>query len=404
MSATPAQTLFFMHVRKTGGTTLGRALGNRFAAADCLSLYDRPKPGDLHLDHYRYVTGHLDISFLDRFRRRPYVVACLREPIERALSVYSYYRRFPPDQYEILLPQLGPAAYERRVAAMSLARELPLEEFLQRKPELAVEHLGNVQTRTLCGSSVEGSGEDLDLALGRLRSLDFIALTERLDESAVWLARRLGWRELGPLPRANVTEDRLTRDRISPRALDTLRELTALDAELYRIGAREYERQIAGWSREAVPSDPAADLPDAPTVSDLRFSEPVAGAGWWGRERVESTDWFCWIGDTRRAWVDLKPLPVSSRLVVEIEHVIEQQALDGLTIRADGEVVAHELRNQDAGLVATAPLPAAAGVDPALHLELEVETAVPPSDIDPASNDTRALSVAVRRIALESLI
>ena len=117
--------MLFVHVRKTGGTTLTRALGNRFGADACLSLYDRLPPTDRHLDRYRYVTGHVDVFFRERFRRAPYVITCLRDPIERALSVYSYYRWFPPTEYEILRPQMGPS-YEARIAAMRLSRECSL--------------------------------------------------------------------------------------------------------------------------------------------------------------------------------------------------------------------------------------------------------------------------------------
>ncbi len=195
MSQVASRTLLFMHIRKTGGTTLTRAVANRFSARDCLSLYERAEPDDRYLDEYRFVTGHIDVSFLERFRRRPYLVTCLRDPIERSLSVYSYYRWFPPDEYEILLPDLGPAAYERRVAAMRLARELSPDEFLRREPELAAEHLGNLQTRVLSGSAAEGGGERLDVALEELSRCDFIAITELLDESAAGL--RAGWAGIG---------------------------------------------------------------------------------------------------------------------------------------------------------------------------------------------------------------
>ncbi|MGZ5359245.1 MAG: hypothetical protein ACXWF9_09665, partial [Solirubrobacterales bacterium] len=42
------RSLLLVHVRKTGGTSLGGALGNRFPANECLSLYDREPPSAEH--------------------------------------------------------------------------------------------------------------------------------------------------------------------------------------------------------------------------------------------------------------------------------------------------------------------------------------------------------------------
>lgn len=393
--------MLFMHLRKTGGTTLGRAVGNRFAASDCLCLYDKVHPSDRYLDGYRYVTGHVDVSFLERFRRRPYLITCLRDPIERALSVYSYYRWFPPGEYRILLPELGPAAYERRVAAMRLAREESLAWFLQHEHDLAAEHLGNLQTRALCGSPPEGGPERLDVALEQLVRCDFVALTERLETSAGWLARRLGWRDLSRMPRANVTQDRLTRDRISAETLGALEELTALDAELHRAGMRFHEQRISEWTDMADPLDPSASFPDASPSSEVHFSEPVPGAGWWGRERVDGGSWFSWIGDERRAWVDLVASSGADRVVVEIEHVIERAVLDSLTVTVNGEVAEHGLHREDGAVVATVrPSMGTIGTNPTVRVHVEVGSTRRPCDLDPASSDTRELSVGVRRIAL----
>ena len=326
MSTAEPRSVLFVHVRKTGGTTLTRALGNRFGADACLSLYDRLPPTDRHLDRYRYVTGHVDVFFRERFRRAPYVITCLRDPIEQALSVYSYYRWFPPTEYEILRPQMGPS-YEARIAAMRLSRECSLSDFIEREPELAVEHLGNVQTRAFCRSPREGGEEDLGEAQRQLGTCDFIALTERLAQSARLLTCRMGWRDLGVMPRANVTRNRLAHDRLPAGVVEKLRELTALDAQLYRSAVRQHDRQAPRSELDRGRLGEASSFPDAPVVSDLNFSDPIPGAGWWGHERVVKGRWFSWIGDTGTAWVDLRPPPGATRLVVEIEHVIEEAVL-----------------------------------------------------------------------------
>ncbi len=204
------------------------------------------------------------------------------------------------------------------------------------------------------------------------------------------------------MSRANVTQDRLTRDRIPSGTLEVLEELTTLDAELYRAGTQLYERRIADWNGMGNPSDPSADFPDAPQVSDLSFAEPLPGAGWWGRERVRDGFWFCWIGDTRSAWVDLAPRLGAERVVVEIEHAIEQSALDSLTIRVNGDATEHEFHSEGGAVVASVPVSAETiALAPSVRVELEARAVARPCDVDPASSDARSLSIAVRRIALE---
>jgi hypothetical protein len=393
--------MLFMHVRKTGGTSLTRLLSDRFAARDCLALYHRAMPRERYLDEFRYVTGHVDISFLERFRHPPYLVTCLRDPIDRALSVYSYYRWFPPEEYGVLKPELDPPTYERRIAVMRLARERPLGELLRRAPGLAPEHFGNVQTRVFCGSRAEGGEEDLGEAAAGLERCDFVALTERLEESAFWLARRLGWRELGPLPRANVSTEPLSRDQLSTETLDALHDLTALDRRLYKHATDRFERQTTQWSRASDARDESASFPDASEVGDLSFGEAIQGGGWAGRERIDGEPWFAWLGYTQRAWVDLRPSPVADRLVVEIPHVLQPAILDTLRITVNGELVSHSFSTPDSTLIATAPLPPETlrAVDGEVRVQLEVGRTARPCDFNPKSSDSRELAIAVRRVA-----
>jgi len=402
MTAPAKRSLLYVHVRKTGGTSLGRVLSNRFAEHDCLRMAHGPTHAGRALDGFRYVSGHVDFSFLARFRHPPFVVTCLREPIERALSVYSYYRSFPLEHYPLLLADLGQDAYRRRVLAMQLAREHSIDEIIARAPEVAREHLGNVQTRVLSGLPPESSDERLDRALAALDRCDFVGLTERLDQAAQWLICRLGWRELGPLPRENVSRARLRRDDLRPKTLDALRELTALDTELYRHATDRYERTTAEWARAADPTDPSADIADAPITSDVPFEEAISGGGWLGRERVGEEPWFSWIGATRCAWIDLRVAEGSELLVVEIAHVIEASVLEGLRLSVNGRRVSHEVRHIDGYFSVSSLVPShvlAIGGSIA-RVEIAVERMARPCDLDPASPDQRELSVAVRRVAL----
>ncbi len=394
--------LLHVHIRKTGGTSLGRVLSNRFAEDDCLRMAHRPEHAARELDGFRYVSGHVDLSVLGRFRQAPFVVTCLREPIARALSVYSYYRSYPLEHYAALASDLGQDAYRRRVAAMRLAGAHSIDEMIARAPEVAREHFGNVQTRVLSGCPADSSDERLELALAAMDRCDLVGLTERLDEAARWLTRRLGWRELGPLPRVNVSPARLRQDDLRPETLDALRELTALDAELYRHAADLYARTTADWARAADPADPSAGIDDAPLASDVSFDGAIAGGGWLGRERVGEGPWFGWIGAARRAWVDLRATEGADLVVVEIAHAIQASVLEGLRLSVNGRRLSHDVRRVDGHIAVSSRVPPqvlAIGGGVA-RVDVAVERTARPCDLDSKSPDQRELSVAVRRVAL----
>jgi hypothetical protein len=395
---TPAdRALFFFHVPKAGGTSVAGALANRFAAEERLSIYYDDDPDDAAINAARYVTGHVSMSILERFDRRPYSVTVLRDPIERALSMYSFLRELE----RAVTNRLGLQRYE---AALRLAKEHSLDDFIRVAPDLAEHYLGNWQSRMLGGKPLGGTDERLEDALAGLERCDFVGLADRPDESLDWLTRRLGWEPLTPLPRTNVTRTRLRRDDVSQAAMDALLELTAVDREVYAEAVRLYESRAAAWESNGEVTDAYAGIPDAPLTSDLRFGEPIRGSGWLGRESLDGRPHVCWIGHTATAHADLANDRRARSLDVEIQHVVDPALLETLQIAVNGRTVPHHLaRSGGGGVIASAPLKGRLRRrSDVLRVELSVDHAAQPRDLDPASRDSRDLAIAVRRIVLAS--
>jgi hypothetical protein len=398
-SGLPKRTLLFVHVPKAAGSAFAGILGNRFAAAECLSIYDDDDPNDAALNAARFVFGHVTMSIAGRFEHRPFTITVLRDPIERALSTYSYFRALNPEE-EHFAAQLD-GELERRKQVVPLCKQHSIDEFIRVAPDLAERYLGSLQARMLGGTRLDGTDQSLEAALGGFHRCDFVGLAERLDESAGWLTRRLGWAELTPLPRTNVSGTRLRRDEIPPRAMDALLELTSVDRDLYAQAVRLYENRLAEWKADGDARDPTAGIGDARVVSDLRFGEPIRGSGWLGREQTEDQPHFCWIGDTATAKVDLADDRGARSVVVEIAHVLDPAILQTLRITVNGETVPHRLTASEGGVIASAPVgQVPRRGPPGVSVKLAVEHTTRPCDVNPRTSDNRELGIAVQRVAL----
>jgi Sulfotransferase family len=137
MSAARSQPLIiFLHLPKTGGTTLARIIDRQYDSSSILPLYESMFGNELsalpqnHLDRLRIVMGHLYFG-VHAFAARPCMyITILREPIDRVISHY-YFVRHDPSNY----------LYE-------LASKMTLKEFVE---SCGRQEPNNDQTRLLAG-------------------------------------------------------------------------------------------------------------------------------------------------------------------------------------------------------------------------------------------------------------
>jgi len=241
-----SEALIFLHIPKTGGSTLSKILEHHYPRAQTVRL-DGSKSARFKTlpveqrERYRLIQGHLHFGLHRFIPRASTYITFLRRPVERVLSFY-HYARSTPDHY--LYPLL---ASERLDLKTVFARELTLE-------------LCNEQTRLLAGEEWEDpqrvvTRAALERAQANLRShFRVVGLLEEFDASLLLLRRAFDWPLLFYV-KENVTTEKPDDTSLNVETRRLIEEANSLDLELY-----EYARNLFNEQRRAAGGSFAADL------------------------------------------------------------------------------------------------------------------------------------------------
>lgn len=87
--------LVFLHLPKTAGTSLRAALARHFRPEEVFRPEGLADWGEALADpgRYRFWAGHMPFSLVALIPPPVFVVTLLRDPVERILSLYTFWRR-----------------------------------------------------------------------------------------------------------------------------------------------------------------------------------------------------------------------------------------------------------------------------------------------------------------------
>jgi hypothetical protein len=231
-TAVDDRRLVFIHVPKTGGTTLRRIIERQFGrravwvigpqtAQDIDRLINLPRR---KLDTIRAIVGHHPFGLHDLLPWPVAYVTLLREPVDRIVSHFYYASR----------------TVESPLHAEVAATGNSLDGYVESAPSRS--YFNNGQTR-LVGSAdareaAPAQEETLAVAKQRLGAeFALIGLTERFDESVASLRRIFGWRDVG-YRREKIGDNRPPLSSVPAATRQIILRHNQLDADLYR-SARE---------------------------------------------------------------------------------------------------------------------------------------------------------------------
>jgi len=192
------ERFFFVHLPKTGGTSLYLRLQRQFGER---AVYPDLSDGDpvsvapqlfvgVLLDRWRrrrdeieVVTGHFPLCTTELLDADFTVLTVLRDPVERTLSYLRHHRQTTPADAEKPLE----AIYEDPVRFKGFIENQMVKMLSLRREEMTDGMM----------TEVPFSRKRLRAAKRRLESIELVGLQESLEEFAQELERRRGW-QLGP--------------------------------------------------------------------------------------------------------------------------------------------------------------------------------------------------------------
>ena len=219
MQSEGSTKLVYIHIGKTGGTSLRSILSVALGVKGCSQgfLQSHMTAADAaKYQEFQVIVGHISRSDQVRWFPDRQVITVLREPIDRCLSFVHYARSLPPDSF--------PAAAE--------AHRLSALDFIETAP--AQENVYNTMVRQLGGHMLDPP-TDLPQLLERaketLRDALWVARQETLQADLLRLSAILG-RDLSDL-RENVTPTRPAIENEPKELVDRLMELNRYDMRLW---------------------------------------------------------------------------------------------------------------------------------------------------------------------------
>ncbi len=234
----------FMHLPKTAGYSVRMLLASLFPQGEVSGNYPvtpMPATDAEELDQHRVIVGHISWEDVAAYFPARILFTFLREPIDRCLSVYGFFRQ----QVERPLIPLGKIqGLNNADEATSLARQLSPEDFFRSDHPHIRQNVENRMAWQLAyRAGIEQRGgldaaEVLLRAKKNLNAFSFVGLYERIPEEMPRLLSLLGLPNTHQLPLLNQTKKRLALSDISARTREVIERLTELDRAVYEWALR----------------------------------------------------------------------------------------------------------------------------------------------------------------------
>jgi hypothetical protein len=235
------QQVCFFHVPKVAGNTVLELLRTHFGQENVFHSTDSrhlTKPIAQLFRIHPIVAGHFSARYLSNdVLTKTFIFTFLRNPLERILSQYSYYRSLP-------------ASAGRDDPAIQFAQNAELDEIFKEDARSGTfSPWSNLQTAIFSGCNLTHPvNHDLfEQAKHNLEQLDFVGILEDFANGIQELFARMGQKTPQEIPFLNRTINRIQIDSLDPGTANLIAESNQLDQALF-LHAKKL------WRERHVPS------------------------------------------------------------------------------------------------------------------------------------------------------
>lgn len=228
----------FIHVPKTGGTTLRSIVERHYNGKELYRIYDRKsvfnnmddfmRLSDEEKKYIKAYTGHFSFGLHEYLPGNARYFAMLRHPVNRVISYYHHEMTFH-DNFK-----------DRKVSLIKFINMRNLQ-------------VDNLQTRYLSGIQAPFGGCSEEMLWTAISNIDqhffSIGINERYDESLSVLATLMDWAESGYV-KENVSKGRPSEEFYSQMEINQIINHNRLDMFLYSYAQRKLDRQIRKLGNE----------------------------------------------------------------------------------------------------------------------------------------------------------
>jgi hypothetical protein len=229
-----------IHIPKTAGTSITSVIAKSFKREDICpgrTMLDYKDKGEEELAKYKFYKGHIYYEFaIEKLPKDTKFVTVLREPVERVISLYKFWRSHPQNFFE------DPSIPDIIKHGPRMAKDLDFLHFVKSEDNFVVQSTRNAQLRQLSRKSIGARAlnqnrKNLNEVMEEIQNYAVVGIQELLPFFAVEYNAYIGVKVIDNIPSKNMSKkEEQFKDLTPPQlreAKNILIEENQMEMELY---------------------------------------------------------------------------------------------------------------------------------------------------------------------------